>query len=81
LGRDERAVLMHSRSPQPVPINADSWDDLSWLHMSSRLRVYRLLARSRLRGSPIIAVQDLASLARSFWQRPVAAVLPMKRVL
>jgi hypothetical protein len=84
LGRDERAVLMHSRSPQPVPINADSWDDLSWLHMSLSTAGYIDFSRViSIAGQPDYwgVSKTSASLARSFWQRPIAAVLPMKRVL
>jgi hypothetical protein len=60
------------------------WDELSWSHMNLAAGDYvdfeRTLSiphKADLWGS----TRTSASLARSFWQKPLAAVLPLKRVL
>jgi len=84
LGRDERVVLMHSRTPAPVPAAPALWDDLSWAHMTLTAAKYIDFSRVlTIAGQPDYwgAAKTSASLARSFWQKPVAAVMPIARVL
>ena len=83
-GRDERVVLMHSRLPQPIPNSPATWDDLSWSHMTLSKSKYVDFSRQiSITGQPDYwsAAKTSASVARSFWQKPVAAVMPFKRVL
>jgi hypothetical protein len=84
LQRDERLVLMHSRAPQPVPLVLQSWDELSWTHMTLSTSGYVDFARNVVvAGQPDYfgAAKTSASVARAFWQKPVAAVMPLPRVL
>ena len=77
------------RTKQPgsgaaAPAKPADWSDLSWSHM-------RLTTGSYVRFDRTISISgkdDLwgiqrssATLARSFWQKPVAAVMPLKRIL
>ncbi len=65
-----------------------SWDDLSWKHMQLTASDYvdfaHRLARPRDEDTNYwgaVNTKHSAGLARSFWQKPVAAVLPLGRVL
>ena len=68
----------------PSRSRLDDWDDLSWSHMARNSADYIKFDRSlRTRHGADLwgASKSSASLARSFWQKPVAAVLPFKRIL
>lgn len=69
----------------PVTSNVpDSWNDLSWSHMelltSGYIDVNRIIP---VAGHPAYWDSDRtsASIARSFWQKPLAVVMPITRVL
>lgn len=84
LGRDERVVLLHSRTPAPVSSAPATWDDLSWSHLRlSDANYVDFSLQLAIAGQPDYwgAAKTSASLARSFWQKPVAGVLPLARVL
>ena len=64
----------------------ESWDDLSWAHM--RLSAANYVDFSKNLAKPAQASSNYwsgskqsAGLARSFWQKPLAALLPLGRVL
>jgi hypothetical protein len=83
LGRTENIVPVRKSPPGPVPPQPARWDDFSWQHVM-------LLPSGYIDFSLTITIPgqaDLwgtgktsASLARSFWQKPVAVVLPLKRI-
>jgi hypothetical protein len=83
LGRTENIVPVRKSPPGPVPPHPVRWDDFSWQHVM-------LLASGYIDFSLTITIPgqpDLwgtgktsASLARSFWQEPVAVVLPLRRI-
>jgi len=71
--------------PPPPPTEIPSWDDFSWTHV-------RLTASGYLNvASTQVAVDDgpdywgpgrtSATIARSMWQKPVAVVIPIGRLL
>jgi len=70
------------QTPPPTQ-NIPSWDDLSWSHMdliNGYVDVHKALSVGTGPdhwGSK----RTSASLARSFWQKPVAAVMPFSKVL
>jgi hypothetical protein len=60
------------------------WDDLSWSHMTITPAGYVRFDRTiAIPGQPDYWGNDRhgGSLARSFWQRPLAAVMPLRRLL
>ena len=67
--------------PPPQPTN---WDELSWTHMQIGPSKYVDFSKTiSISGQPDFwsSGKTSASLARSFWQKPVAAVLPLARVV
>jgi hypothetical protein len=87
LGRSPSRTLLpeHLRTGNAAPIVAARWDDLSWTHMQLTSAGYIDFDLS----SPGVGEapdywssnRDSASIARSFWQKPIAAILPAARVL
>jgi hypothetical protein len=87
LGRDTRKALLpeHLKTGNPPPSQALKWDDLSWSHvqLDGAGYVNAELTFPGVTEAPNYwsANRDAASIARSFWQKPIAAVLPAARVL
>jgi hypothetical protein len=87
LGRDASKPLLpaHLRTGHPPPVQATTWDDLSWTHMQLDAAGYLDVVAS----SPGVAEppnywssdRDSATIARSVWQKPIAAVVPATRLL
>lgn len=68
----------------PAKNNLTDWDDLSWSHMDLSPAAYVELAQTlTTQNGPNYwgSAKTSAGLARSFWQKPLAAVLPFSRVL
>ena len=68
----------------PIPGQPARWDDLSWSHMQLDGAGYIDFSKTIvIQGQPDYwgAGKTAASLARSFWQKPIAAVLPLARVV
>ena len=82
LGRDPATVLLpeHLKTGNPPPSQALTWDELSWAHMQLDGAGYidMSLTFPGVAEAPNYwdANRDSASIARSFWQKPIAAVLP-----
>jgi hypothetical protein len=84
LDRSYAQIPARRGDPLPAPDSPSSWDELSWSHMS-------LTGSGYVRFNRTITIAEepdywgsgrhAASLARSFWQKPVAAVMPVGRVL
>jgi hypothetical protein len=73
-------------SPAVAPSNVlATWDDLSWSHVKLTSAAYIDMNRTRLRvtSGPDLwgAGKNSATLARACWQKPLAGVLPLKRVI
>jgi hypothetical protein len=87
LGRDPATVLLpeHLKTGQPPPAIASTWDELSWAHMVLDRAGYidTELTSLSVTEPPNYwsANRDAASIARSFWQKPIAAIVPATRVL
>jgi hypothetical protein len=87
LGRSAATLALpaHLKTGNPPPVQAATWDDLSWTHMVIDGAGYIDIDAS----SPSVAEspnywsssRDSASIARSFWQKPIAAVVPAARIL
>jgi hypothetical protein len=75
----------HLKTGNPPPSQALKWDDLSWSHvqLDGAGYVNAELTFPGVTEAPNYwsANRDAASIARSFWQKPIAAVLPAARVL
>lgn len=72
------------RVPAPAIAPFGSWDDFSWSHIRLGGAGYVDFSTApRPTNGPDYwgADKTAASLARSLWQRPIMAVLPLKRVL
>jgi hypothetical protein len=83
-GRDETVVPTRAIAVSPAPAVPATWDDLSWSHMTLTPSAYVDFARNfTLAGQRDYwgATKTSASLALSFWQKPLAAVMPLRRVL
>lgn len=83
LGRTEQAVFLQKDPPPPLSSGPARWDDFSWQHVALLESGYVDFARQlAISGQPDLwgAARTSASLARSFWQKPVAIVLPLKRI-
>lgn len=86
--RRERGALSASIiDPMNAPPMQD-WDDLSWAHMDLTASNYVSFDEDKIILKPPEASFNLwsahktsAKMARSFWQKPIAAVLPLERVL
>jgi hypothetical protein len=87
LGRDATKPLLpaHLRTGNPPPFQPLAWDELSWAHMRLDGAGYidMVLSFPGVTEAPDYwsVNRDGASIARSFWQKPIAAVLPATRVL
>ena len=87
LGRDPAMVLLpeHLQTGNAPPAHASTWDELSWAHMQLDGAGYIDVDLTSLSVTEApnywSASRDAASIARSFWQKPIAAVLPATRVL
>ncbi len=71
-------------SPAPAKNALEDWDDFSWSHMEPLNAGYINFQKniSTRNGADLWGgSKTSASLARSFWQKPVAAILPLARVL
>lgn len=70
------------KAPPPAN-NIPTWDDLSWSHMRLRGGYVNVARNLSVSNGPAYwgSGKTSASLARSFWQKPVAAVMPFSRVL
>ena len=87
LGRvlDDTIPLEFVEVPPPPPTQIPGWDDLSWSHVNLTDAGYLNVA------STAVSVADgpdywgpgrtSATIARSLWQKPVAVVLPVRRLL
>ncbi|MGR0221541.1 hypothetical protein [Agromyces sp. ZXT2-6] len=87
LGRvlDDTIPTEFAQVDPPEPTEIPSWDDLSWSHVNLTAAGYLDVA------STALAVQNgpdywgpgrtSATIARSMWQRPVAVVIPVRRLL
>ena len=77
--------LIRTAQPQAAaPAQPREWSDLSWSHMTLTDSDYvRFDKTISIPGKEDFwgAQRSSATLARSFWQKPVAAVLPIQRVL
>jgi hypothetical protein len=87
LGRDATKPLLpaHLKTGNQPPAQPLRWDDLSWAHMQLDAANYLDVVGSApgVTEAPDYwgSSRDSASIARSFWQKPVAAVIPAGRVL
>ena len=87
LDRDPSAPLLpaHLKTGNPPPATAARWDDLSWAHMqldpSGYLNVETSAPGVTEAPNYWSSDRDSASIARSFWQKPIAAVMPAARIL
>ena len=87
LGRDVTKALLpeHLKTGNPPPSQPLSWDELSWAHMRLDNAGYinADLTFPGVTEAPDYwsSNRDPASIARSFWQKPIAAILPATRVL
>lgn len=87
LGRDATKMSLpgHLKTGNPPPAGPQHWDELSWSHMHLDAAEYIDVANT----DPGVAeapnywstARDSASIARSFWQKPIAAIVPAGRVL
>jgi hypothetical protein len=67
-----------------VPAAIPTWDDLSWSHVLTHSSGYvNFSSNPQAASGPALwgGSKTSATIARSFWQKPVAAVLPLARVL
>jgi len=83
LGRSEGRVLLRRDPPTPVPASPAKWDDFSWRHVNLTAAGYVDFNGSfTIPGQPDFwgPGKTAASVARSFWQKPLVAVLPLKRI-
>lgn len=87
LGRSaaKTALPAHLKTGNPPPVVPLKWDELSWSHMQLDAAGYIDVASSApgVTETPNYwsSSRDSASIARSFWQKPVAAIVPSARVL
>jgi hypothetical protein len=85
-GLQVRQLPLQPGLEAPPPRNAiPDWDDLSWDHVNTQPGDYINFSQTLTtqNGADLWGSgnKTSASLARSFWQKPVAAVLPFERVL
>ncbi|RWC62378.1 hypothetical protein [Mesorhizobium sp.] len=86
LGRDAAKAYLpaHLVTGHPAPAVPAKWDELSWSHVRLDQASYIDFSAA---APPVAEApnywnpRDSGRLARSFWQKPIAAVLPAKRVL
>lgn len=82
--RTEAKVLTRPDPPAAVPIHPAKWDDFSWSHVARHPSGYiNFDTAISIPNQPDYwgAGKTSASVARSFWQKPIAAVLPLRRVV
>lgn len=83
LGRTERRVKLRRDPPVPVSPSPAKWDDFSWQHVRRTAAGYvDFTSRFTVPGEPDLWGLDKtsASVARSFWQKPLMVVLPLRRI-
>lgn len=87
LGRDPNTARLpaHLITGHTPPAQATRWDDLSWSHMQIDAASYINVVTTNpgITDAPNYwnSNRDSASIARSFWQKPIAAVVPATRIL
>ena len=89
LDRDPRKPLLpeHLKTGHSPPVSIAKWDELSWSHMKlDEARYINVITTyppvtEAPNYWPTGDARDSAKIARSFWQKPVAAILPARRVL
>ncbi len=89
LGRDPQKILLpvHLKTGKAPPASPTKWDDFSWSHVKLDAAHYIDVSTTAPGVTelpnywPEAADRDSAKIARSFWQKPIAVVLPAKRVL
>ena len=77
----KRAVQVDGAPPLS---QIQGWDELSWAHLVPLATGYIDVSQNKsvpLSPNHLGASKTSASMARAFWQKPVAGVLPLKRVL
>jgi len=76
--------LVQAATPPPSASNIDSWDDFSWSHVAPDEAGYVNFNKnvSTATGKDFwSADKHAAGIARSFMQKPLAAYMPISRVL
>jgi hypothetical protein len=87
MGRSATQPLLppHLRTGKAANAQPNGWDELSWSHMrvDSAGYVDALASAPAVSATPEYwsAGRDSASIARSFWQKPIAVVVPAARLL
>jgi len=84
LDRSYAAIRARRGDPVPAAASPASWADLSWSHMIVTPAGYVRFNRTiTIAGEPDYwgSGRHAGSLALSFWQKPIAAVMPLRRVL
>lgn len=84
LNRTESRVLARPTPPAAAPVVPATWDDFSWVHVARQPSGYiDFNTTLSVPGNPDYwgIGKTSATLARSFWQKPLAAVLPLRRVV
>ncbi|HEY2886168.1 MAG TPA: hypothetical protein VGJ08_13220 [Rhizomicrobium sp.] len=84
LGRTELRVKLRKNPPGPIPPVPARWDDFSWRHVALTDAAYVNFATvMTIPGQPDLwgTGKTAASVARSFWQKPLVAVVPLRRIV
>lgn len=87
LGRNttKTSLPAHLKTGNPPPLVPLRWEELSWSHMQLDGAGYINVVASTpgVTEAPNYwsSNRDSASIARSFWQKPVAAIVPAGRIL
>jgi hypothetical protein len=84
LGRTEARIKLRKNPPGPTPQGPARWDDFSWRHVALTDAAYvDFAAVMTIPGQPDLwgTGKTAASVARSFWQKPLVAVVPLRRIV
>jgi hypothetical protein len=84
LGRTEARVKMRKNPPGPIPPAPAKWDDFSWQHVALTGAGYvDFNGIITIAGQPDYwgSSKTAASIARSFWQKPLVAVVPLRKIV
>ena len=86
LGRDYSHVKARPSAPVvPPSTQPDKWSDLSWSHVQpiSGANYLKFNKNINISGEADLwgGSKTSATIARALWQKPIAAVLPLKRIL